>query len=74
VLVVLPDLGDPAFVLDVGAIAARLEEGQNPGVVAGLAEDVQILGRPIPVSALTAEVPESRKGTPDSFSRRKDSS
>jgi hypothetical protein len=45
-LLVLPDLGDPALVLDVGAVAAGLEEGEDAGVVAGLAEDVQILGRP----------------------------
>ena len=43
--VVLPDLGDPAFVLDVGAIAALLEIGENAGIVAGLAEDIQVLGR-----------------------------
>jgi hypothetical protein len=45
-LVVLPDLGDPALVLDVGAVTARLEISQDAGIVPGLAEHVQILGRP----------------------------
>src|SRR3546814_9390345 len=40
-----PDLADPALVLDLDHMAARLEEGENAGRVAGLAEDVEILGR-----------------------------
>ncbi|MNQ93081.1 hypothetical protein D3C85_1085280 [compost metagenome] len=45
VLVVLPHLGDPALVLDIRPIAAGLEVGEDTRVVAGFAEDVQVLGR-----------------------------
>jgi hypothetical protein len=42
----LPDLPDPALILDLNLVALLLEEAENLGRVAGLAEDVQVLGRP----------------------------
>ncbi|MNT57594.1 hypothetical protein D3C72_1949710 [compost metagenome] len=44
VLVVLPDLGDPALVLNIRPVTAGLEVGENARVIAWLAEDVQVLG------------------------------
>jgi hypothetical protein len=37
---------DPALVLDLDPVALLLEEAQDLGRVRGLAEDVEILGRP----------------------------
>ena len=45
-MLVLPDLADPALVLDLDPIALRLEEAEDLGRVRRLAEDVEILGRP----------------------------
>ena len=44
-IVALAHLGDPALVLDLGLVAALLEEVQDARIVAGLAEDVDVLGR-----------------------------
>ena len=41
----LEDLAEPAIVLDLDGVAEVLEMRQDPRVVAGLAEDVEILGR-----------------------------
>src|SRR3712207_9380733 len=40
----LPDLADPALVLDLDLVALRLEEGEDARGIARLAEDVEVLG------------------------------
>src|SRR5438128_9685348 len=44
-MLLLPDLADPADVLDLDFVAALLKEGEDSGRVRRLAEDVEILGR-----------------------------
>ena len=63
------DLGDPALVLDLDLVAAVLEVGEDARVVAGLAEDVQVLRRPVEPRVRVDRIgPARRYGTSDSSS------
>jgi hypothetical protein len=63
------DLAYPALVLDLRPVAALLEEGEDPREVAGLAEDVEVLGGPYDPRVGRDRVgPRQQEGIPDSAS------